>query len=41
MLKYNDKVYLVDTIAKHSEVLKQNNKFIWEIIKPKAESPGI
>ena len=41
VLKYNDNVYSVDTIAKHREVLSQNSKFIWGIIKPKAESPGI
>jgi 5-methylcytosine-specific restriction protein B len=41
VLKYNDNVYSVDTIAKHREVLNENNKFIWGIIKPKAESPGI
>lgn len=41
VLKYNDNVYSVDTIDKHKEQLNQNNKVIWGIIKPKAESPGI
>ena len=41
VLKYNDKVYSIDTISMHMEHLNQNGKVIWGIIKPKVDSPGI
>jgi GTPase subunit of restriction endonuclease len=41
ILKYNDDMLNVDTIKEHTNMIKENGKVIWGIIKPKESSPGI
>ncbi|AGY77762.1 McrB family protein [Clostridium autoethanogenum] len=41
VLKYNDSVYSIDTIKEHRDIQNSCGKVIWEIIKPKVDSPGV
>ncbi len=41
LLKYNDTIYNVDTIAEHKSIESKENQVIWGIIKPSETSPGV
>lgn len=41
VLKYNDNIYNINTIKEHIDVLRNNGKVIWGVIKPNIKSPSI